>query len=146
MRYDALIMTANPGGGTRQRERGRPARRRVLRAALAIVPLGARAAPDAGESARIERLLNRLASADGVRFVRNGKVYSGAEAAVHLRTKLDAVRDRLTSTQQFIDEVASTSSMSGRPYLVRLADGQEMPARDWLRTELQRLEGGGGPR
>lgn len=146
MRYDSRIMTANPDDGTRQRERRRSARRQVLCAALVIVPLAARAAPDAGESARIDRLLNHLASVDGVRFVRNGKAYPGSEAAVHLRTKLDAVRDKLTSTQQFIDEVASTSSTSGRPYLVRLADGREMPARDWLRAELQRLEGGGSPR
>lgn len=145
MRYDGWIMTDIRVRGTLRRARSFTLRRRLLRVGLVVLPgwpAITRAAPDAAESARIERLLAHLASVDGVRFVRNGKAYPGAEAAVHLRNKLDAVRDRLSTVQQFIDEVASTSSTSGRPYLVRLRDGSELSARDWLRGELQRLEGG----
>ena len=46
----------------------------------------------------------------------------------------------MRGVEEFIDGVASRSWLSGQPYRVRLADGRELPARDWLRAELIRLE------
>ena len=68
----------------------------------------------------------------GVRFIRNGTEYSGAEAAQHLRDKLDKAGDRVKTTDDFITGIASKSYISGKPYLVKFADGHTQLAADWL--------------
>lgn len=81
----------------------------------------------------IARLLERVEQAS-IRYLREGKEYSGKEAAAHLRLKLAALKAPPT-LDQFIDEVASRSSSTGNDYRVRLADGTEVSARDWLRQQ-----------
>jgi hypothetical protein len=70
-------------------------------------------------------------------FIRNGSDYDGAAAADHIQQKYDYLSGRINSVEDFITYAATKSSFSGRPYLVRCADGQEQPAADWLRTELK---------
>ncbi len=70
-------------------------------------------------------------------FIRNGSDYDGAAAADHIQQKYDYLGGRINSVEDFITYAATKSSFSGRPYLVRCADGQEQPAADWLRTELK---------
>jgi hypothetical protein len=43
------------------------------------------------------------------------------------------------SADDFIEQVASSSTTTGRPYLVRFSDGREIPCSVFLRTELSRL-------
>ena len=76
----------------------------------------------------------------GLQFIRNGEVHDATGAATHLRAKLERAGDRVQGVDAFIDGVASRSWLSGQPYRVRLADGRELAARDWLRAELIRLE------
>jgi hypothetical protein len=92
-----------------------------------------------GELRRIDRLLSRIANADAT-FVREGRDYSPAEAADHLRDKLAAAGPRITTLEEFIEHIASRSSTTGEPYRVRLADGTEMDARDWLTEEATRMD------
>ena len=72
----------------------------------------------------------------GVRFIRNGTEYSAAEGADHLRDKLGKAGDRVKTTEDFITGIASKSFLSGKPYLVKFADGRTQPTGDWLRAHL----------
>ncbi len=71
-------------------------------------------------------------SAGWVDCIRNGSSNTGAQAAAHLRRKLDATRDQLGTTAQFIDYVASKSSTSGKPYEVHCPGQPQQLAQAWL--------------
>lgn len=93
------------------------------------------------QTEQIERLLAAIAALDGARFIRNGKDYSPADAAAHLRRKWQSARRSAADDDavQFIDALASTSSVSGQPYRIRFADGAETTVREFLNGELARL-------
>ena len=95
-----------------------------------------------GERARIERLIHHVARQRGVVFVRNSETFDAPKAAAHLQSKLERAGDRVRTVDDFIDGVASRSWLSGQAYSVRLPDGSEQPASQWLRSELRRLETG----
>jgi hypothetical protein len=97
------------------------------------------AAPGAQARAEIGALLNFVEHSD-CHFIRNGSEYSPADARAHLQQKLDYLegRDLVNSAEDFIERAASKSSMSGKPYQVRCADGQH-DAGACLTTELKRL-------
>jgi len=88
------------------------------------------------ERDRIEQLLSSMESSTLV-FIRNGKEYPGAEAADHLRRKWKAAGDRVRTAEQFIEHLASRSSISGSAYRVRLADGTVMNSGTWLTGRLR---------
>lgn len=81
----------------------------------------------------IDELITFVRTSD-VRFIRNGKEYSAAEGADHLRMKLGKAGDRVKTTDDFINGIASKSYLSGKPYLVKFPDGRTQPAGDWLRA------------
>ena len=116
-------------------------RRRLVVAALAAWCARA-AALSATDTARVERLIEHVGAQAGIRFVRNGEEFDAPSAARHLRMKLERAGERVRTVDEFIDGVASRSWLSGRPYLVRLPDGRELQAADWLRGELRRIEAG----
>jgi hypothetical protein len=104
--------------------------------AVQICPAKEMISPE--EMARIEHLCETVARSKGMHFVRNGKAYSPDDAAMFLREKLKAMGDGVTTAEEFIDKVATKSSMSGKPYTVRFMDGREIPSADFLRAELAR--------
>lgn len=93
--------------------------------------------------ADVEALLTRLQTS-GCEFNRNGSWYAGAQARAHLLKKLDYLegKDMVSTAEQFIERAASTSSMSGTPYLVRCAGQAPVASAVWLRAELQQLRAG----
>ena len=86
----------------------------------------------------IDELISYVGTS-GVAFIRNGTEYSGAEAAKHLRDKLARAGNRVKTTEDFITGVASKSYITGKPYLVKFADGRIQPTGDWLRAHLAEL-------
>ncbi|WP_332855217.1 DUF5329 domain-containing protein [Duganella sp. S19_KUP01_CR8] len=94
----------------------------------------------AASRAEIDALLNRLGSS-GCQFNRNGSWYSSTEAKAHLASKLDYLIDKkkVAGTEQFIALAASTSSMSGKDYLVKCGTAQAVPSSAWLKGELQTI-------
>ena len=90
--------------------------------------------------AEVDALLGRL-QASGCEFNRNGSWYAGAEARAHLLKKLDYLegKDMVKTAEQFIERGASTSSMSGQPYLVRCTGKAPVESAKWLTAELQQL-------
>ena len=93
---------------------------------------------DAQTKAEIDELI-AFVQTSGVRFIRNGTEYSAAEGAKHLREKLANAGDRVKTTDDFITGVASKSYLSGKPYLVKFADGHTQPTGDWLRAHLAEM-------
>jgi Skp family chaperone for outer membrane proteins len=116
-------------------------RRAVLLAGL-LAAAAVSAAPSAAEKARIERLIAYVEAQSTIRFVRNGSAYSSKEAAKFLRRKFDKMGEHVTTAQQFIDQIASKSSTTGEAYLIRFADGRQMPAARFLGDELKRMDQG----
>jgi len=92
------------------------------------------------ELQKIERLIAAVEAAEGAVFRRNGADHAPKDAADHLRQKLRAAGGRITTADQFIEHVASKSSLTGEQYEVRFADGRVIPAGDFFRGELAKLE------
>ena len=90
---------------------------------------------DPQTKAEIDELIS-FVQTSGVRFIRNGQEYSGAEGADHLRQKLANAGDQVKTTDDFITGIASESYLTGKPYLVKFADGHTQPTGDWLRAHL----------
>ena len=92
------------------------------------------------EEVRIDRLIEYVRSRHDVIFIRNGADYSCEDAANFMRGKLKAMGGHVSTAQQFIDEIATKSSMTGQLYLIRFADGKTMPLAQFLGDELKRMD------
>ena len=119
-------------------------RRRFLAALLALAATSAIAATASPRTPadEIEALIQRVAAARGVVFIRNGSEYTAADAARHLRRKLDASKGRIRTPEAFIDTLGSRSSMSGKAYRVRLPDGRVVDSATWLNGLLADIRAG----
>jgi hypothetical protein len=96
------------------------------------------------ERQKIETLLELVAELKDIKFVRNGRAYDSQTAATFLRRKWEANDARVNSARDFIDRIASISSSSGQPYLMRFKDGVEVTSQDYLLAELTRIETAAG--
>lgn len=116
-------------------------RRTWLLVGVSMVVATAWAAPSPAEQARIERLIAFVESRSDIRLVRNGTAYSPKDAARFLRGKYKKMGEHVSTAQQFIEQIASKSSTTGEAYLIRLADGRQIPAAQYLGDELKRMDG-----
>jgi hypothetical protein len=94
------------------------------------------AAPDAKAQVEIDHLLAFVASSP-CRFVRGGSEYDGKAAREHLARKFDAAKSMVGSADQFVEHVASSSSITGEGYRVRCGS-RELTSKAWLGEELAR--------
>jgi hypothetical protein len=114
---------------------------RLAAFALAVVflTLGphAHAAPPAIAVDEINYLLGFIGGS-GCKFYRNGSWYDSHRAQSHLRDKYNylAARDRIKTAEDFIEEAATRSSMSGIEYQIQCEAGPAVPSNRWLRTAL----------
>ena len=108
--------------------------------ALSVCSTALRAAdlPPAEEK-RIEALIAAIERMTEATFIRNGRPYGAAAAAEFLRRKWRQREAEVGSAEDFIGKVASFSSTTGQPYLIRFSDGRETPCALFLRTELSSL-------
>ena len=88
----------------------------------------------ASSETEIEYLLD-FVSASGCTFVRNGSEHSSVDAAEHLRLKYRRGRRYADTAEEFIDNLASKSSWTGRAYRV-ICEGRAEPSADWLHRAL----------
>lgn len=116
-------------------------RRTVLAWVLACTASSASSEPaaPAAERERIERLCEVVGASKGIYFVRNGKEHTSDDAAKFLREKYKAMGDEVKTAEEFIQKIATQSSMSGEPYRVRFSDGREILSAEFLRAELARI-------
>ncbi|APC10794.1 MULTISPECIES: DUF5329 family protein [Providencia] len=89
------------------------------------------------EKIRTESLLAELGKQQNLTFTRNGTEHSATDAESHLRLKLRKTEKRLNTTEQFIDNVASKSSVTGEEYQVKDAQGNVFPANQYLHDLLK---------
>ncbi|AFU98848.1 DUF5329 domain-containing protein [Simiduia agarivorans] len=118
---------------------------------LAIVWMPTALAADlpASEQQRVAFLIESVARLQGAVFIRNGTEHPAADAAEHLTMKLRRAKNswfappaESWTAELFIDKLASRSSISGKPYQIRFADGSLVNAGDWLRQQLARYDAG----
>lgn len=94
------------------------------------------------ENEVIERLLQSVAGLQDAVLNRNGSDHPPAEAAEHLRRKWESEGEM--TAEQFIDGIATKSSLSGRAYEIRHGDGRSEALADFLRAELKTIRDGEG--
>jgi hypothetical protein len=119
----------------------------LLLLAPATAWAGSQAAPHAPTQAqRIEALIAAVGRLEGATFIRNGSEHTAAEAADHLRLKWKKAGQRVRTAEDFIRYCATQSSMSGRKYRIRLADGRELDSANWFHAELRRFDAAHAPK
>jgi Family of unknown function (DUF5329) len=84
----------------------------------------------------INYLLDYVANSQAT-FIRNGTSHTPAEAVEHIKAKYEHFKGEIRTPQDFIRLSASKSLLSGKPYLVRTADGKEMHLDAWLAEALR---------
>ena len=92
------------------------------------------------ETDKIERLIQRVETLRDAKFIRNGAEYDANTAGSFLKRKWDSNQARIKTAKDFIEIAATKSSTSGKPYLIRDADGKEIPSAEFLTAELKSLE------
>lgn len=111
----------------------------LLALALCLLLVTPALALPPNEEVRVNALLAALEQRTGTAFIRNGSEHTAAEAAEHLRMKLGKARKRLSSAEEFVDKVASSSSLSGDPYMIREPGQSPQPANGFLRQLLREV-------
>ncbi|HED40886.1 MAG TPA: hypothetical protein ENJ13_10715 [Chromatiales bacterium] len=86
----------------------------------------------------VEHLLNFVASTPCI-IERNGSHYNGQEALSHIKKKYAYFRDKINSTETFIEYAASRSTFSGNAYTVQCGNNPTITTRQWLLDELSRF-------
>jgi len=110
-------------------------------AAAAALPLSATAEGlRIEEAGRIDALIAVVERMADAAFIRNGQAYDSAVAAEFLRRKWQVKVSSVASVEDFIEKVASFSSTTGQPYLIRFSGGREIPCSVFLRAELAKLQ------
>lgn len=105
-----------------------------------LMTLPAYAKLTAHEEARINAMLEGLAQKKDLIFVRNGDEHTCDEAVSHLRLKLGNTRNRIDTAEQFIDKVASSSSITGKPYIVKMPGKSDENAQPFLHALIAQTD------
>lgn len=93
------------------------------------------ASPEVNTESEIEHLLTAIGES-GCTFVRNGKTHSAVDAEAHLRMKYRRGKRHATTAENFIERLASKSSMSRKPYTMRCEVTGEVSTNAWLSARL----------
>ena len=90
----------------------------------------------AGSAAEEINYLLQSVAQSNCAFFRNGKEHTSVEAEAHLRMKYERGRSYIDSAEQFIDRMASKSSLSGRTYFMQCSGQERQPSGQWLSEQL----------
>lgn len=107
----------------------------VLALSFLAFPVSALAASPV-EQQRIDLLLGAIGEQTSLTFIRNGSEYTAEDAVNHLKRKMRSAGDRITTAEEFIDHLATASSFSGKPYLIRQPGKEAEPAGPYLHRLL----------
>lgn len=72
-------------------------------------------------------------------FHRNGSEYSAEDAADHLRLKLSRGAKYAKTPEQFIDNLASKSSWSGKAYFIDCPSQEKQQMNIWFHQQLKEI-------
>ena len=105
-----------------------------------MLATAARAEPPTNVKIEVNFLLGYV-DGSACEFYRNGAWRDAKAAQEHLRDKYMylVARNRINTTEDFIEMAATKSSLSGQPYKVRCNGGATVTSNQWLRDELARF-------
>ena len=107
----------------------------VLSTAIALTFLSLSA--QAGEiPAEIDYLLTAVGSSECT-FIRNGNSHAAEDAEAHLRMKYKRGKRWASTTEKFIERLASKSSFSKKPYYIQCGEQEQVGSGEWLTQRLQ---------
>ena len=92
------------------------------------------------EKEKIEALIAHVKDIKDAKLVRNDKEYDASSAARFLRYKWDDLDAQVKTASDFIENVASFSATTGKPYLIRFKNGTQMQSGNYLREVLKKLD------
>lgn len=92
------------------------------------------------ENQKIDYLIDKIEHLKDAEFIRNGTSHTAKEAASHLRMKRTKAGSRIKSVEQFINKIASESSITGKPYQIKFANGKIVMAKDYYYECLKNIE------
>jgi len=101
---------------------------------LAMVFLFSGNTSHAAENEEINYLLTYLANS-GCTFIRNGDEHEAEKSRDHLEMKYNYAKRRIKTAEDFINKIASKSSLSRKPYEVQCGD-VSIPSKQWLESAL----------
>ncbi len=88
----------------------------------------------AADNEEVSYLLSYLANS-GCTFIRNGDEHDAKKARDHLKMKYDYGKKHIKTAEDFIDKIASQSSLSHKAYQVHCGETMT-PAKQWLEEAL----------
>jgi hypothetical protein len=89
------------------------------------------------EDAKIQGLIDHIGGMANAKFYRNGSEYDAKSAAKFLTAKWNKQKKGINSAEEFIEKVATKSSTSGKPYLIKLEDGKQVECGPYLSGRLK---------
>jgi hypothetical protein len=99
----------------------------------------AQSAPPVIAQTEINYLLGFI-ERSGCMFYRNGSWYDASQAQAHLRSKYNSLAaiNRIVTAEDFIEQAATKSSLSGKAYAIRCNSDPVATTDQWLRDALVR--------
>lgn len=107
----------------------------IVLALSGLLALASGARADEAMDREIDYLLEAVA-ASGCTFIRNGREHAPASAVDHLRLKRKRGKRYYDTTEEFIEKIASSSSWTGKPYLIACHGAEPAPIQDWYLEAL----------
>jgi len=92
-------------------------------------------ADDATMDLEIDHILDTVATSDCV-FIRNGSEHGPEDAKDHLNLKRRRGKKYFSNADEFIENLASSSSWSGKPYQIRCGQEEPQLASTWFNAVL----------
>ena len=105
---------------------------------LSSLMLNSLSGKGADSTEREVRLLIDAIAASHCDFNRNGRQHTAEEAAAHLELKYARAGKHIDSADEFITQLASSSSFTVKPYLMS-CEGGTLPAGDWMIEALEQI-------
>jgi hypothetical protein len=88
----------------------------------------------------VEYLIDTIATLEGATFIRNDVEHTAAVAATLMRYRWNRDKDTIKTAEDFVKALATKSSTTGKPYVIRFKDGIEVKSGDYLLKKLADLE------
>lgn len=83
----------------------------------------------------IDHLLNHISNLNGT-FIRNDTEHTPKEAVKHIKKKYNHFKEKISTTEKFIELSASKSTFSGKIYFIKI-DEKKIPSKEYLLKLLQ---------
>ena len=111
---------------------------------LAFCPKAQTAAQSGQASNEIRQLIDAVANS-GCTFIRNGTEHTANAAADHLKLKWRRGKKHADTAEDFINNLASKSSWTGKPYSIKCPNQPEQTSADWLAQKLTQIRNPSSP-